>query len=97
MPLEIVTVPCLSDNYAYLLRDAATGKVGVVDAPDPGDPVPDGVFPRPNCIRPITRAMINTTAPPMINGIFEPDFFGCSGGGAPQPPGAPPAANPGAW
>ena len=36
MPLEIVTVPCLSDNYAYLLRDAATGKVGLVDAPEPG-------------------------------------------------------------
>lgn len=34
MPLEIVTVPCLSDNYAYLLRDAATGKVGLVDAPE---------------------------------------------------------------
>lgn len=36
MPLEIVTVPCLSDNYAYLLRDAASGKVGVVDAPEAG-------------------------------------------------------------
>jgi hydroxyacylglutathione hydrolase len=34
MPLEIVIVPCLSDNYAYLLRDAATGKVGLVDAPE---------------------------------------------------------------
>lgn len=34
MTLEIVTVPCLSDNYAYLLRDAASGKVAVVDAPD---------------------------------------------------------------
>jgi hydroxyacylglutathione hydrolase len=32
--LEIVTVPCLSDNYAYLLRDEATGRVGLVDAPD---------------------------------------------------------------
>ena len=31
--LEIVIVPCLSDNFAYLLRDAATGAVGVVDAP----------------------------------------------------------------
>jgi hydroxyacylglutathione hydrolase len=35
MPLEIVTVPCLSDNYAYLLRDEATGRVGLVDAPEP--------------------------------------------------------------
>jgi hydroxyacylglutathione hydrolase len=36
MPLEIVTVPCRTDNYAYLLRDAATGKIGLVDAPDAG-------------------------------------------------------------
>jgi hydroxyacylglutathione hydrolase len=34
MPLEIVTIPCLSDNYAYLLRDDATGTVAIVDAPD---------------------------------------------------------------
>jgi hydroxyacylglutathione hydrolase len=36
MPLEIVTVPCLSDNYAYILRDEATGTVALVDAPAPG-------------------------------------------------------------
>jgi hydroxyacylglutathione hydrolase len=36
MPLEIVTVPCLSDNYAYLLRDAGTGLVALVDAPEAG-------------------------------------------------------------
>lgn len=34
MPLEIVTVPCLRDNYAYLLCDGATGTVAVVDVPD---------------------------------------------------------------
>jgi hydroxyacylglutathione hydrolase len=34
MPLEIVTVPCLLDNYAYLLRDEATGRIGLVDAPE---------------------------------------------------------------
>lgn len=32
--LEIVTVPCRDDNYAYLLRDAATGQTAVIDAPD---------------------------------------------------------------
>lgn len=32
--LEIVTVPCRSDNYAYLLRDEATGLVAVIDAPE---------------------------------------------------------------
>lgn len=35
MPMEIITVPCLSDNYAFLLRDEATGTVALVDAPDP--------------------------------------------------------------
>lgn len=34
MPLEIVTVPCRTDNYAYLLRDTASGKVALVDAPE---------------------------------------------------------------
>ncbi len=33
MPLEIVTVPCRSDNYAYLVRDHASGKVALIDAP----------------------------------------------------------------
>ena len=36
MTLDIVTVPCLSDNYAYLARDEATGTVAVVDAPEAG-------------------------------------------------------------
>jgi hydroxyacylglutathione hydrolase len=36
MPLEIVIVPCLQDNYGYLLRDEATGEVGSVDAPEAG-------------------------------------------------------------
>ena len=35
VPLEIITVPCLRDNYAYLLRDAASGRIGLVDAPEP--------------------------------------------------------------
>ena len=34
MPLEIVTVPCLSDNYAYLAHDPATGETAVVDVPE---------------------------------------------------------------
>ncbi len=34
MPLEIATIPCLTDNYAYLLRDVETGQVALVDAPD---------------------------------------------------------------
>ncbi|MEO1918705.1 MAG: hydroxyacylglutathione hydrolase [Paracoccaceae bacterium] len=34
MTLEIVTIPCLADNYAFLLRDQETGKVALVDAPE---------------------------------------------------------------
>lgn len=34
MALELVTIPCLADNYAYLLHDAATGQTAVVDVPD---------------------------------------------------------------
>ena len=34
MPLEIVTIPCLSDNYAYLAHDEATGATAVVDVPE---------------------------------------------------------------
>ncbi|NKX44239.1 hydroxyacylglutathione hydrolase [Roseicyclus persicicus] len=31
---EIVTVPCLQDNYAFLLHDPATGATAVVDVPE---------------------------------------------------------------
>ncbi|WP_372884080.1 hydroxyacylglutathione hydrolase [Shimia sp.] len=34
MPLEIVTLPCLSDNYCFLLHDADSGATAVVDVPD---------------------------------------------------------------
>jgi len=34
MPLELLTVPCLSDNYAFLLHDAGTGRTALVDAPE---------------------------------------------------------------
>ena len=34
MALTLVTVPCLKDNYAYILRDADSGAVAVVDAPE---------------------------------------------------------------
>ncbi len=36
MPLEIVTIPCLSDNYAFLAHDAASGETALVDAPEAG-------------------------------------------------------------
>lgn len=34
MPLDIVTVPCLRDNYAYLIHDEASGETAVVDVPE---------------------------------------------------------------
>ena len=34
MPLEIVTIPCLSDNYAFLAHDEETGATAVVDVPE---------------------------------------------------------------
>jgi len=34
--LEIVQVPCLSDNYGYLVRDVATGAVAAIDTPEVG-------------------------------------------------------------
>jgi len=35
MTLEIRQIPCLSDNYGYLIRDGATGLVASIDTPDP--------------------------------------------------------------
>lgn len=34
MTLEFETVPCLSDNYAYLVHDPDTGATAVVDVPE---------------------------------------------------------------
>lgn len=36
MPLELVTIPCLSDNYVYLLHSPETGETAVIDAPESG-------------------------------------------------------------
>jgi hydroxyacylglutathione hydrolase len=34
MPIEIRQIPCLEDNYGFLLRDKASGAVAAVDTPD---------------------------------------------------------------
>lgn len=34
MPLELITLPCLQDNYAFLLHNAASGATAVIDVPD---------------------------------------------------------------
>lgn len=36
MPLTIVTIPCLSDNYAFLLHDPISNETAVIDVPDAG-------------------------------------------------------------
>lgn len=36
MALEIVTIPCLTDNYAFLIHDNASGQTAVVDVPEHG-------------------------------------------------------------
>jgi hydroxyacylglutathione hydrolase len=34
MTLEIETIPCLSDNYAYLAHDPDTGMTAAIDVPE---------------------------------------------------------------
>ncbi|QGX97381.1 hydroxyacylglutathione hydrolase [Roseovarius faecimaris] len=36
MTLELVTIPCLSDNYAYLIHDAQSGETAAIDVPEAG-------------------------------------------------------------
>lgn len=36
MPLDIRTIPCLDDNYAFLAHDATTGDTALIDAPEAG-------------------------------------------------------------
>ncbi|MEK9971640.1 MAG: hypothetical protein VW600_21085, partial [Ferrovibrio sp.] len=43
MALEIVQIPVLNDNYVYLLREPASGAVGVGDPPQP-EPVLAALF-----------------------------------------------------
>jgi hydroxyacylglutathione hydrolase len=34
MALELVTIPCLTDNYAYLVHNATTGETALIDVPE---------------------------------------------------------------
>jgi hydroxyacylglutathione hydrolase len=34
MTLNLVTIPCLKDNYAFLVHDSASGETAVVDVPE---------------------------------------------------------------
>lgn len=45
MTHDLVTVPCLSDNYAFILRDQASGDVAVIDVPE-AQPILDALAER---------------------------------------------------
>lgn len=34
MPMDLIVVPCLRDNFAFLIRDPATGAVACMDVPE---------------------------------------------------------------
>ncbi len=34
MPLELVTIPCLDDNYAFLIHNPQSGDTALIDAPE---------------------------------------------------------------
>jgi hydroxyacylglutathione hydrolase len=34
MALALLTIPCLTDNYAYLIHNAATGETALIDVPE---------------------------------------------------------------
>ena len=45
MSFEIITIPCLSDNYAFLAHDAADGKTLLVDVPEAA-PISEALYKR---------------------------------------------------
>jgi len=45
MPFEIATIPCLSDNYAFLAHDAGSGATICIDVPEAG-PIIDALAQR---------------------------------------------------
>jgi hydroxyacylglutathione hydrolase len=36
MSLDVITVPCLNDNYAFVIGDTETGEAAVIDVPEAG-------------------------------------------------------------
>ncbi len=34
MPFELITIPCLSDNYAFLVHNPETGQTALIDVPE---------------------------------------------------------------
>lgn len=36
MPLDLITIPCRQDNYAFVLHDQETGETALIDAPEAG-------------------------------------------------------------
>lgn len=40
MPLDLVTVPCLTDNFAFIVKGDGDGEVVLIDAPEAGPIIP---------------------------------------------------------
>lgn len=78
MSAEIVLIPCLSDNYAVLLHDAATGTTALVDAPEAG-PILSALDQRGWAL---THVLITHKHSDHIDGLpalikrFSPEVFG---------------------
>ena len=61
MPLKIELVPCLTDNYAYLIEEAQTGLCAVVD---------------PSEAEPVRRALAGRKLAYILNTHHHPDHVG---------------------
>ena len=61
MPLKIELVPCLTDNYAYLIEEAQTGLCAVVD---------------PSEAEPVRRALAGRKLTYILNTHHHPDHVG---------------------
>jgi len=67
MSLQIATVPCLSDNYAFLLHDPDSGQTALVDAPEAAPIIAQLDLRGWN----LTRILITHHHPDHIDGVEE--------------------------
>ena len=67
MSLQIATIPCLSDNYAFLLHDKDSGETALVDAPEAAPIIKE--LDRRGWI--LTQILITHHHPDHIDGVAE--------------------------
>ncbi|MEX0969100.1 MAG: hydroxyacylglutathione hydrolase [Paracoccaceae bacterium] len=88
MSAEIITIPCLSDNYAFLLHDSSSGKTMLVDAPE-ADPILAAVKAQG---WQIDRVLLTHHHPDHVQGLgairdaFAPQVAGCAADAHRLPP-----------